>query len=121
MVEKITEKQLKELKKEFIVADFYADWCGPCKMIAPFFNEISEEIPDIAFVKINVDYSTCIACKKCSNACPSTVMSAILLRDKKTIPDCFSCYACKDVCPTNSVQFSSKKREKPHIDFFKKK
>ena len=55
MVEKITEKQLKELKKEFIVADFYADWCGPCKMSAPFFNEISEEIPDIAFVKINVD------------------------------------------------------------------
>ncbi len=55
MVEKITEKQFKELKKEFIVADFYADWCGPCKMIAPFFKEVSEEIPDVTFVKINVD------------------------------------------------------------------
>jgi thioredoxin 1 len=61
MVEKITEKQFKELKKEFIVADFYADWCGPCKMIAPFFKEISEEIPDIAFVKINVDENETLA------------------------------------------------------------
>lgn len=61
MVEKITEKQFKELKKEFIVADFYADWCGPCKMIAPFFKEISEEIPDISFVKINVDENETLA------------------------------------------------------------
>lgn len=95
----------------------YRPWCH---FLCPF-GLVSWIVEKISFVKINVDYSTCIACKKCSNACPSTVMSAILLRDKKTIPDCFSCYACKDVCPTNSVQFSSKKREKPHVDFFKKK
>ncbi|HKM30406.1 MAG TPA: thioredoxin [Bacilli bacterium] len=57
MVETITEKQFKELKNEIIVADFYADWCGPCKMIAPIFKEIAEEMPIYAFVKINVDES----------------------------------------------------------------
>ena len=35
--------------------DFYADWCGPCKMIGPFFQEVSEKIEGVKFVKVNVD------------------------------------------------------------------
>ena len=38
-----------------VLLDFYADWCGPCKMIAPFIHEISEERNDIKVGKINVD------------------------------------------------------------------
>lgn len=38
-----------------VVVDFYADWCGPCKMIAPFVEEIAEENPDIKVCKVNVD------------------------------------------------------------------
>ena len=38
-----------------VMLDFYADWCGPCKMIAPYLHEISEERADIKVGKINVD------------------------------------------------------------------
>lgn len=38
-----------------ILIDFYADWCGPCKMVAPIIHEIAEEREDIVVGKINVD------------------------------------------------------------------
>lgn len=37
------------------VVDFYADWCGPCKMIAPYMQSLSEEHREWKFCKINVD------------------------------------------------------------------
>lgn len=38
-----------------VLVDFYADWCGPCKRIAPIIEQLSEEMTDVTFVKINVD------------------------------------------------------------------
>ena len=38
-----------------VVVDCYADWCGPCKMLAPIIEEISEELNTITFYKLNVD------------------------------------------------------------------
>ncbi|PKL38806.1 MAG: 4Fe-4S ferredoxin [Spirochaetae bacterium HGW-Spirochaetae-1] len=92
----------------------YRPWCH---LLCPF-GLAGWIVEKASLVKISVDYTTCIACKKCSAACPSTVMSAILLNDKKTIPDCFACYTCRDVCPTGSIEFSVRKRSVPPPDHF---
>lgn len=45
-----------ENKKEVVVVDFWASWCGPCKMIAPVIEELSGEFEGkVQFVKVNVD------------------------------------------------------------------
>ena len=48
-------------KKDLVVVDFSAAWCGPCKMIAPAFDELSNEYPDSYFVKVDVDQVKAIA------------------------------------------------------------
>ena len=38
-----------------VIVDFYADWCGPCRMVSPIVDEIAEEYPQYLVAKINVD------------------------------------------------------------------
>lgn len=38
-----------------VLLDFYADWCGPCRMVSPLVDEIAEENPQVLVGKINVD------------------------------------------------------------------
>ena len=38
-----------------VLVDFYADWCGPCKMLAPTIEQLASEMPDVKFAKVNVD------------------------------------------------------------------
>ena len=40
---------------EFVIVDFWATWCGPCKGFAPVYEELSEKYPDIVFAKINTE------------------------------------------------------------------
>src|ERR1700744_5542583 len=42
--------------EKLVVVDFWAEWCGPCKMIAPLLDEVAKEMPDkVKIVKVNVD------------------------------------------------------------------
>ena len=45
------------------LVDFYADWCGPCRMVSPIVDEIAEERKDITVGKVNVDDENALAMK----------------------------------------------------------
>ncbi len=39
----------------FVIVDFWAPWCGPCRSFAPTYEKVSEEFPDIVFAKVNTE------------------------------------------------------------------
>jgi len=57
-----------------VVIDFYADWCGPCKLYAPIVEEVASENQDIKVVKINVDEAQDIAMNYQVMSIPTTVI-----------------------------------------------
>lgn len=46
-----------------VVLDFYADWCGPCRILGPRFEALAEEISDAQFYKVNVDNASELAAR----------------------------------------------------------
>lgn len=49
-------------KDGFVIVDFYADWCGPCKMMSPIIDQIAEEnVPNLTVGKVNCDDNTDLA------------------------------------------------------------
>lgn len=50
-----TEKEWNYKGSKPAIIDFYADWCGPCKMVAPILEELSEEYPDIIIYKVDTE------------------------------------------------------------------
>ncbi len=66
MSKKITTAEFENevLKSEQpVIVDFFATWCGPCKMLAPVLDEFSEKHPEYKVVKIDVDEETPLAIK----------------------------------------------------------
>ena len=58
MVKQLTNEEFEKNVKnsdKLVFADFYADWCGPCRMMAPIVEEISEEVDGVDFYKVNCD------------------------------------------------------------------
>ncbi len=54
---KVNKSNFDELKSSAkpVLIDFYADWCGPCRMVSPIVDEIAAESDDYVVAKVNVD------------------------------------------------------------------
>ena len=63
MVKEINEEEFSEVMKsdKKVLVDCYAPWCGPCKMLSPIMDSLSEELDNVLFYKINVDDAEKIA------------------------------------------------------------
>ena len=63
MIKVTTESFQSEVieHKGLAVLDLWAEWCGPCRMLAPVLDELEGEYPDVKFCKINVDEEPALA------------------------------------------------------------
>ena len=73
----ITEEQFEAevVKAEGkVLVDFWASWCGPCKMLSPVVDQLSEETPDVKFVGVNVDDAEGLAIKYGISSIPCLIL-----------------------------------------------
>ncbi len=76
MVKRINGDQFEEVKNAPVaVVDFYADWCGPCKMLSPVLESLSSEYEGkVSFFSINVDEEQEIAMEYSVNNIPNLIL-----------------------------------------------
>lgn len=75
MVKELTSDNFEEnVKGVKCVIDFWAVWCGPCRMMSPVIDELSEEKNELKFYKINVDEQPALADKFGISSIPTIVV-----------------------------------------------
>ncbi len=86
---------------DLVVIDFWAAWCGPCKMLAPVFEQLSEEMSNIRFCKVNVDEQPALARQFSVSSIPTIILikdgvvidSVVGYRPKEALREIISEYA----------------------------
>lgn len=69
------DKEVRDSKIPVLV-DFYADWCGPCKMLAPTFEELSSEYEGkLKFAKLNTDHAQALAMEFSVSGIPCLILT----------------------------------------------
>ena len=83
MIEHINDQaQFNEFIKEgTVLVDFFATWCGPCKMLSPVIEQVAKEHPELKVVKVDTDEAPGIAAKYGIQAIPKL----FLLKDGKIV------------------------------------
>lgn len=61
------------LNNKYVLVDFYADWCGPCKMVGPVLEELDGENDQLTVVKVNVDNELDLASKYGVQSIPNMI------------------------------------------------
>ena len=78
MIEKIYSEEFEQKvlhSDKPVIVDFFADWCGPCKMLSPVLEALASKNNDIDFYKINVDENTDLAEKYSVSSIPMFLYS----------------------------------------------
>jgi thioredoxin 1 len=76
MVQFVTNEQIfwKTLQERpVVIVDYHANWCGPCKMIAPVFEDLSKQHPTVHFIKVDVDQLSSVSAREGISAMPTFV------------------------------------------------
>ncbi len=77
-------------KKDMVIVDFWAPWCGPCRTFGPIFEKVSEEYPDVTFVKCNTEDEGELAGALQIKAIPTLMVfrdQALLFRQSGSLPE----------------------------------
>lgn len=74
-------KDLNNLTDELTIVDFFATWCGPCKMLAPVLEEIAMDNKDVKILKVDIDQAEMLANEYKIYAVPTLIM----FKNKKAI------------------------------------
>jgi thioredoxin 1 len=93
----LTEEHFdQEIKSGLILVDFYADWCGPCRMLTPILEKVSKELEGKATIaKLDIDKAQKVAATYQITSIPTLILfkngkeigRLVGLRDEKTIKD----------------------------------
>ncbi len=77
-------------KEGTVIVDFWADWCGPCKMFAPTFEKVAGDNPDVTFAKIDTEAEQALASQLEIRAIPTLMAfrdGVLVYRDSGALPE----------------------------------
>ena len=80
LTEEMYQKEVTDTDKK-VVIDFWADWCGPCKMMAPVVETVASENPDVKVFKVNVDQEPRLA----DAFSISSIPTIVVIKDREII------------------------------------